>query len=75
MKSKLSLKEELGALRSELGKPEAPSQIEQSKSLKGSWIKNLDDIDQRDDADDLDDDDDDMERGDMGSAEEASLPA
>ena len=27
LKSKLSLKEELGALRSELGKPEAPSQI------------------------------------------------
>ena len=40
----MSLKEELGALRSELNKPEAPSQIEQSKALKGSWIKGMSDI-------------------------------
>ena len=58
------MKEELGALRSELEKPEAPSQIQQSKALKNSWIKDMNDIDERDDADDLDEQDSD-EDGDV----------
>ena len=60
LKSKLTLQQELGALRSELGNFEKEPQ---SDAVKNSWIKDMSSIDQRDDADDLDSgDDEEMER-------------
>ena len=63
MKAKLSLQEELGALKSELRGFDADQakKEEQADGMSSSWIKDMNDIQERDDADDLDDDDDDLE--------------
>lgn len=57
MKAKLSLSEELGAMKSELREFDAEKAREEA--LKASNITNFDNVEERDDADDLDDSDDD----------------
>ena len=71
LKAKLSLQEELGALKSELS--DFDSQIQKREtSIKSSddetynAVKNMEEVEERDDADDLDDDDEDDEMDDGG---------
>lgn len=44
LKSKLTLQQELGALRSELGKFDS-AQNQQSEAVKNNWIKDMESID------------------------------
>ena len=64
LKAKLSLQEELGALKSELSDFDNSIQKKensQPEKTDAAWsaVKNMDEVQERDDADDLDDDDDD----------------